>query len=103
MIKRILLVSFLLGACSNGSETATPAPATPATCATAWAITKTVVQKNCTKCHDGAKQPSLLPQAIFDASPVRAQLSAGKMPPPPAVLSAGDSASLNDYLNCSGK
>jgi hypothetical protein len=103
MLKRVLFISLFLGACGSNKGNDTDNNQTPANCTTAWAIAKNVVHKNCTSCHDGTKHSALLPQAMFDASPVRSQVSSGKMPPPPAILSAGDSASLNAYLTCSGK
>jgi hypothetical protein len=95
------------GGSGNGGDyspaPAPPSPPPPPDCSSQWAAAKVVVMTDCANCHNGTSHPALLPQATFDASPVRAQVDSGKMPPAPAVLAAADKATLDTYLTCSGK
>lgn len=106
-MKKFLIGFLVLGlwACSTDDDKqAAPAPASapePKLCEAEWQAAKAVVVKNCAGCHNGTSKPALLPQAVFDVSPVAALVNSGKMPPPPRRLSAEDKEALKAYLECS--
>lgn len=93
------LVSWLATSCGDsdgyGDKPSPPAP--QPTGDKAWDAVADVVARNCAKCHNGSNQPLLGPKATFLASPVKAKVSAGLMPPPPATLTDADKKILLDY------
>lgn len=95
----IAAVAFVLVSCGDGGSYDSRAPAKPQpTGDAAWDKAALVIAANCAGCHDGAKEPLLTPAATFKASPAKAKLSAGAMPPPPRTISAADKAVLLAYL-----
>ncbi len=103
MSRLTLLASIAwLSSCGGGGSGtgygSDPAPPSPPPAAVTWDQVKAIVAANCAKCHDGAKEPLLTPEAAFRASPVKAKLTASLMPPPPGVLADADKRALLAFL-----
>lgn len=92
----LLTVTILLSACGNDDRKTVAAPP-PVSSDPAWDKVVAVIQSDCASCHNGAVQPKLIPAAVYRASPVRAKLISGLMPPPPRVISESNKKILLDY------
>lgn len=76
-----------------------PAPAPAPGGNNGWDRVAAILGKNCASCHNGIKQPLLVPASVFKASQSKAYLISNAMPPPPKKISEADKAVLLDYLN----
>lgn len=100
MLRALMVVGIvvcLASACGGQSdETSYQSP--PPSNAPTWDQVAAVIQSDCAGCHNGTKEPMLTPEATFRASPVKAKLQAGAMPPPPKTISDADKNLLLAFL-----
>ena len=106
-VSRLLVLASVvwLASCGGSSPSPSPAPAPPPgpppppPATYTWDQAKAAIVGNCQKCHDGVKEPLLIPEAVFRASSAKAKLAAGAMPPAPNLISAADKQVLVGFLN----
>lgn len=97
---QVLAVGCFAG-CGQKNEVVTPVgptPAPPPPAAVTFDQVATIIAANCAKCHNGTEEPAFTSAAVFRASPAKAKLVSGQMPPSPATISAADKATLLTFL-----
>lgn len=94
------LLAGILASCGGGGGTDSYGgdPKPPPDNDPAWANVAAIIGRDCAGCHNGTKEPLLTPAATFKASPAKAKLTGGKMPPPPKTIPDADKQALLAYL-----
>lgn len=98
----LMLLLVVLWVCGCGVESKSsdePPPPPPPAADKDFDEIKPVIDRNCTKCHNGAVHPLKFDTAAkFKGSKSKARISNGTMPPAGNVLSAEDKQKLLAYL-----
>lgn len=95
----VLLIVLATGCGTESNSKDAEPPGPPPAADKAWDEIKPVVDRNCTKCHNGSVHPLKFDTAAkFKGSKAKARITDRTMPPAPAVMSDTDRQKLLTYL-----